>query len=261
MSISSKVLKSVSNKSFIVTGGASGLGEATARYLAEQGARVTLLDMDEKKGTAVAEAIKGEFVMTNVADEASVKKAIQHAVAKHGGLFGAVNCAGIAPPSKILGKKGVHSLDLFAKVINVNLIGSFNVARLAAEQMATNQVEDGEDRGVIINTASIAAYDGQIGQAAYTASKGGVVAMTLPFARELAAHRIRVNTVCPGIMGTPMLAGLPQAAQDSLGKSVPYPQRLGNPYEYAALVHFIATNGYMNGECIRLDGALRMAPQ
>eukprot|EP00331_Platyophrya_macrostoma_P031180 CAMPEP_0176443954 /NCGR_PEP_ID=MMETSP0127-20121128/22756_1 /TAXON_ID=938130 /ORGANISM="Platyophrya macrostoma, Strain WH" /LENGTH=259 /DNA_ID=CAMNT_0017829333 /DNA_START=47 /DNA_END=826 /DNA_ORIENTATION=- len=259
MSIASKVLGSVSGKSFIITGAASGLGEATARFLAEQGAKVTLLDMDAVKGTAVAEAIKGEFVQTNVADEASVKKAIQHAVAVNGGLFGAVNCAGIAPPSKILGKKGVHSLDLFAKVININLVGTFNVCRLSAEVMSTNSNEG--DRGVIINTASIAAFDGQIGQAAYTASKGGVVAMTLPLARELAAHRIRVNTVCPGIMGTPMLAGLPPAAQDSLGKSVPYPQRLGNPYEYAATVHFIATNGYLNGECIRLDGALRMAPQ
>lgn len=258
-SIASQVLKSVAGKSFLVTGAASGLGEATARFLAEQGAKVTVLDMDAQKGAAVAEAIKGAFVQTNVADEASVKNAIQQAVQAHGGLHGAVNCAGIAPPSKILGKKGVHSLDLFAKVINVNLIGTFNVCRLAAEVMAANTDEG--DKGVIINTASIAAFDGQIGQAAYTASKGGVVAMTLPLARELAAHRIRVNTICPGIMGTPMLAGLPQAAQDSLGKSVPYPQRLGNPFEYAATVHFIATNGYLNGECIRLDGALRMAPQ
>lgn len=261
MSIASKTLRSVAGRSFLVTGAASGLGEATARYLAEQGAKVTLLDMDAEKGSAVASSINGTFVQTNVANEESVQAAIKAALAAYGGLHGAVNCAGIAPPSKVLGKKGVHKLDLFAKVINVNLVGTFNVCRLVAEAMSTNEVAADEDRGVLINTASIAAFDGQIGQAAYTASKGGVVAMTLPLARELAAYRIRVNTICPGIMGTPMLAGLPQAAQDSLGKSVPYPQRLGNPYEYAALAHFILTNQYMNGECIRLDGALRMAPQ
>lgn len=261
MSISSRVLKSVAGRSFIVTGAASGLGEATARFLTEQGAKVTILDMDVERGQNVAKEINGQFVQTNVTDEASVQNAIKVAVEAHGGLHGAVSCAGVAPPSKVLGKKGVHKLDLFAKVININLVGSFNVARLAAEAMSRNEGEATEDRGVIINTASIAAYDGQIGQAAYAASKGGVVALTLPLARELAAHRIRVNTICPGIMGTPMLAGLPQAAQDSLSKSVPYPQRLGNPFEYAALVHFIATNQYLNGECIRMDGALRMAPQ
>ena len=254
----SSILKSVTDRSIIVTGAASGLGEATARFFAQQGAKVTILDMDEEKGTAVAKAINGQFVKTNVTDEASVQNAVEMSVKAHGGLFGAVSCAGIAPPAKVLGKKGVHKLDLFAKVININLVGSFNVARLAAEQMAKNENVEGMDRGVIVNTASIAAYDGQIGQAAYAASKGGVVAMTLPLARELAAHKIRVCTVPPGIMGTPMLAGLPQAAQDSLGQSVPYPKRMGSPEEYGALVHHIFCNQYLNGEVIRFDGSLRM---
>ena len=254
------VLKCVAGRSIVVTGAASGLGEATARFFAEKGAKITVLDMDEEKGTAVAKDIGGQFAKTNVTDEASVQAALEAAAKAHGGLFGAVNCAGIAPPSKVLGKKGVHKLDLFAKVVTINLVGSFNVARLAAQEMAKNEDVDGDDRGVIVNTASIAAYDGQIGQAAYAASKGGVVGMTLPMARELAAHKIRMCTVAPGIMGTPMLAGLPQAAQDSLGKSVPYPQRMGSPTEYASLVHHIFTNQYLNGEVIRLDGCLRMAP-
>jgi NAD(P)-dependent dehydrogenase (short-subunit alcohol dehydrogenase family) len=256
-------LRSISNKSYIITGAASGLGEATARYLAAQGANVTILDMcDAAKGNAVAGDIgaNAQFVQTDVTSEEAVQAAIAAAVGKFGGLHGAVSCAGVCPASKIIGKRGVHKLDTFSKAVNINLVGTFNVLRLAADAMKANELDGGE-RGAIVNTASIAAYDGQIGQMAYTASKGGVVSMTLPAARELAAHNIRVNTVCPGIMGTPMLAGLPQAAQDSLAKSVPFPSRLGEPSEFAALVHHMLVNRYLNGESIRLDGALRMAPQ
>lgn len=258
----SAVLKSVAGKSLVITGGASGLGEATARYFVEQGAKVTLLDMDEAKGNAVAESMKGSaiFQKTDVCSEESVKAAIAAAKAAHGPLRGAVNCAGICPAVKILGKKGVP-LDTFSKTISVNLIGTFNVLRLSAEEMATNELPEDEDRGVIVNTASVAGYEGQIGQAAYATSKGGVISMTLPAARELSANRIRVNTVAPGIMFTPMLMGLPQAAQDVLNKSVPYPGRMGNPNEYAALVHHIFQNQYVNGEVIRLDGAIRMPPK
>jgi NAD(P)-dependent dehydrogenase (short-subunit alcohol dehydrogenase family) len=259
MSIQSNTLKPLAGRSILVTGAASGLGEATARYLAEQGAKITLLDMDDAKGPAVAEACGGKFVKTNVTDEASVKAAIEVAKNSFGTIHGVVNCAGIGFASKVLGKKGPHSQSQFNKVMMINVAGSFNVARLAAEVMSQNKVAEGEDRGVIVNTASIAAFDGQIGQAAYAASKGAIVAMTLPLARELAAHNIRVNTICPGIMRTPMLAGLPQPAQDALSKSVPYPPRLGNPYEFAALVHHIFSNQYLNGESIRLDGSLRMS--
>jgi NAD(P)-dependent dehydrogenase (short-subunit alcohol dehydrogenase family) len=259
MSLQRKTLKPLSGRSIVVTGAASGLGEATARYLAEQGAKVTLLDMDDAKGPAVAEACGGKFVKTNVTDEASVKAAIDVAKSSFGTIHGVVNCAGIAPPSKVLGKKGVHPQSLFEKVLMVNVAGSFNVARLAAEVMAQNQVADGEDRGVIVNTASIAAFDGQIGQAAYASSKGAVVAMTLPMARELAAHNIRVNTICPGIFLTPMMASLPKSAQESLAEAVPFPRRLGNSFEFAALVSHILCNQYLNGETIRLDGSLRMA--
>lgn len=263
MSLASKTLQSIANKSILITGGASGLGEATARYLTEQGAKVTIIDMNAEKGKEIAAEIKGQYVQANVADEADVMKAIAAAHSAHGPLFGAVNCAGIAPAAKILGKKGPHPLDTYAKAIQVNLIGTFNVSRLAAEAMAKNKenIPATEDCGVIINTASVAAYDGQIGQTAYASSKGGVVALTLPMARELAEHRIRVNTICPGIIRTPMLAGLPQPAQDSLGRSVPYPPRLGEPSEYAALVHFLMMHRYMNGESIRMDGSLRMAPK
>ena len=254
------ILRPIAGRCVMITGGASGLGEATARFLAEQGAKVGIVDMDEEKGHQVASSINGTFVKADVTSEESVRAGILAITSAQGNLFAAINCAGIAPPAKVLGKKGVHPLDQFAKVININLVGSFNVARLAAEQMSKNESADLEDRGVIINTASVAAFDGQIGQAAYAASKGGVVALTLPMARELAAHGIRVCTVAPGIMGTPMLAGLPQAAQDSLGKSVPFPQRMGSPDEYASLVHHIFQNGYLNGEVIRLDGSLRMAP-
>jgi NAD(P)-dependent dehydrogenase (short-subunit alcohol dehydrogenase family) len=249
-------MRSVRGCSVLVTGAASGLGAAAARFLAREGAHVTLLDLDEANGQKMAEEIKGTFVKTDITKEDQVLAAIKAATST-GPLRGAVNCAGIAPPAKIVGKKGAHSLDLFTKVINVNLIGTFNVTRLAAASMVTNEPIDGE-RGLIVNTASIAAYEGQIGQAAYSASKGGVVAMTLPIARELASQGVRVNTIAPGIMGTPMLAGLPQAAQDSLGKTVPFPQRMGRPEEYASLVHHIFTNGYINGEVIRIDGSLRM---
>lgn len=261
MSLASKALRTVVGRSVLVTGGASGLGEATARYFLEQGAKVTIVDMDAVKGAAVAKATGMNFMQCDVTNEDNVKAAIESALKVNGGLHGAVNCAGIAPPCKVLGKKGVHRLDAFSRVIQINLIGTFNVVRLAAEAMQHNTIVDDGDRGCIVNTASVAAFDGQIGQAAYAASKGGVVGMTLPLARELAAHAIRVNTIAPGIMGTPMLFGLPQAAQDSLGKTVPFPQRLGNPYEYAALAHHMFVNQYMNGEVVRLDGALRMAPQ
>ena len=257
-------MRSVAGRSIIITGAASGLGEATAKFLAARGARVTLLDLDEAKGAKAVDTIGAnvaQFVKTDVTNEDSVKAAIAAAVGKFGPLNAAVSCAGIAPPAKILGKKGVHDLALFQKVVTVNLIGTFNILRLAAAEMAKNDpaLTFGE-RGVIINTASIAAYDGQIGQCAYASSKAGVVGLTLPAARELAASFIRVNTIAPGIMGTPMLMGLPQAAQDSLNKSVPFPARMGMPEEYAGLVEHILNNGYMNGETIRLDGALRMGP-
>lgn len=261
-SLVASALRSVVGRSVLVTGGASGLGEATARFFAAQGAKVTIADLDATKGAALASTAGLTFARCDVTSEESVKAAIAAAIAAYGGLHGVVNCAGIAPPAKVLGKKGVHSLDQFQKVITINLVGSFNVIRLAAEEMAKNSVAGpNEDRGVIVNTASIAAFDGQIAQAAYSASKGGIVAMTLPIARELAAHGIRVNTIAPGIMGTPLLFGLPQAAQDSLSATVPFPKRLGNPAEFAALAHHIFTNQYFNGEVVRLDGALRMAPQ
>ena len=259
MSLAAKTLKSLVGRSVVVTGAASGLGEATARYLAEQGAKITIFDMDDVKGPAVADACGGKFVKTNVADEASVKAAIDVAKGSFGTIHGVVNCAGIAYAAKVLGKKSVHSQALFEKVLMINVAGSFNVARLAAEVMSKNKIADGEDRGVIVNTASIAAFDGQIGQGAYSASKGAVVAMTLPLARELAAHNIRVNTICPGIMMTPMLANLPEPVQESLSSSVPFPRRLGSSYEFAALVHHIFSNQYINGESIRLDGSLRMS--
>lgn len=252
------ILKNIVGRSVLVTGAASGLGEATARYLAEQGLKVAVFDLDEAKGTKVAEEIKGVFCKTDVSSEESVKNAIKKATDANGPLFGAVNCAGIVLASKVLGKKGVHSLDNFSKVLNVNLAGTFNVVRLAAEQMSQQNAVDGEDKGVIINTASIAGFEGQIGQAAYAASKGGIIALTLPLAREFAAYKIRVNTIAPGIMMTPMMASLPQAAQDSLAKSVPYPQTLGNPSQFAALVHHMMVNQYMNGEVVRIDGALRL---
>ena len=242
----------------IVTGGASGLGEATARYFAAQGAQVTLLDRDAERGPQVATEIGGHFAQTDVTDEASVQAAIDLAVTNMGGITAAVNCAGIALGIKTVGRDGPHPLPAFQKTIDINLVGSFNVARLAAAAMAANAPDPDGARGVIINTASIAAFDGQKGQAAYAASKGGIVGMTLPMARDLAGSGIRVMTIAPGIFKTPMLAGLPDEVQATLAADVPNPARLGDPTEYARLAAFIIEMGYLNGEVIRLDGALRM---
>jgi NAD(P)-dependent dehydrogenase (short-subunit alcohol dehydrogenase family) len=245
----------------LVTGGASGLGRATAEKLAGAGAGVVILDLPGSPGEEVAEKLGGaaRFAPGDVTDEAAVSAALDLA-GELGPLRVAVNCAGIGPAARVLGKKGVFPLDLFTKVVQVNLVGTFNVVRLAAERIAATEPV-GEERGVIVNTASAAAFDGQIGQAAYSASKGGVVGMTLPIARELAQHLVRVMTIAPGLFRTPMLAGLPQEAQESLGKQVPHPARLGDPAEYAALVEHIVANPMLNGEVIRLDGAIRMAPR
>ena len=244
---------------FIVTGGASGLGLATAEMLVGTGAQVVLADLNPEAGEAAAKALGAHFLRCDVASEADGQAAVALAQSL-GTLRGLVCCAGIAPGERVVGRDGPHRLDLFARVVTVNLIGTFNMARLAAAAMAGNDPEAGQ-RGVIVMTASIAAFDGQIGQAGYAASKGGVAAMTLPMARDLARHGIRVMTVAPGIFRTPMMAGLPQEVQDSLGASVPFPSRLGEPSEYAALVRHILENPMLNGEVIRLDGALRMAPK
>jgi NAD(P)-dependent dehydrogenase (short-subunit alcohol dehydrogenase family) len=248
---------------FIITGGASGLGAGTGRMLVEQGGKVVLADLNEAAGNALAAELgaNARFVTTNVADEASAKACVTAALAAFGGLHGLVNCAGIAPAEKVLGRNGPHSLDTFAKTVTVNLVGSFNMIRLASEAMSKGEPNAAGERGVIVSTASVAAYDGQIGQAAYAASKGGVVGMTLPIARELARFGIRVMTIAPGIFETPMLLGMPQEVQDALGKMVPFPSRLGKPAEYAALVRHIIENEMLNGEVIRLDGAIRMAPK
>jgi NAD(P)-dependent dehydrogenase (short-subunit alcohol dehydrogenase family) len=244
----------------IVTGGGSGLGRATAEALAGKGARVAIFDLNPAAAEDAAKAVGGLAVAGDVADEASAGAAIAKAEVAHGPARVLVNCAGIGVARRVIGREGPQPLADFDKVIRVNLIGTFNMIRLAAASMAKVEPVDGE-RGVIISTASVAAYDGQIGQAAYSASKGGVVAMTLPIAREFAQFGIRVNAIAPGVFMTPMLAGLPQPAQDSLGASVPFPQRLGQPAEYAALAVHIVENGYINGETIRIDGALRMAPK
>ena len=244
--------------SAIVTGGASGLGEATARHFAEQGATVTLLDRDAERGKSVAEDVGGHFAQTDVTDEASVTSAIDLALNRMGKIDIAVNCAGIAYGIKTVGKDGPHPLDAFQRTIDINLVGTFNVARLAAQAMAKNDPEPDGGRGVIITTASIAAFDGQKGQAAYSASKGGVAGMTLPMARDLASIGVRVMTIAPGIFMTPMLAGLPDDVRASLAADVPNPPRLGDPAEYGRLAGFIVEMGYLNGEVIRIDGALRM---
>ncbi|NOD34120.1 MULTISPECIES: 3-hydroxyacyl-CoA dehydrogenase [unclassified Ruegeria] len=248
----------LSTTAALVTGGASGLGEATARHFASEGAQVTILDRDVERGTQVAAEIGGHFAQTDVTDEDSVAAAVGHGMAKMGKITAVVNCAGIAYGIKTVGKEGPHPLDAFQRTIDINLVGTFNVSRLAAAEMSKNDPEPDGARGVIINTASIAAYDGQKGQAAYAASKGGVVGMTLPMARDLASTGIRVMTIAPGIFMTPMLAGLPEEVQQQLAADVPNPARLGDPKEYGRLAAFIVEMGYLNGEVIRIDGALRM---
>jgi NAD(P)-dependent dehydrogenase (short-subunit alcohol dehydrogenase family) len=250
----------IANKVFIVTGGASGLGEGTARMLVAHGAKVVVADVQLERGQAVAAEIGGVFVKCDVSQETDAQAAVAAAVGL-GKLMGLVNCAGIAPAVKTVGKDGAHPLAVFSKTIMVNLIGSFNMIRLAAEAMAKNTPETTGERGVLISTASVAAYDGQIGQAAYSASKGGIVGMTLPIARDLARNGIRNMTIAPGIFGTPMMFGMPKEVQDALAASVPFPSRLGTPADYAKLVKHIIENDMLNGEVIRLDGAIRLAPK
>ncbi|BCG04955.1 3-hydroxyacyl-CoA dehydrogenase (plasmid) [Paraburkholderia sp. PGU19] len=251
----------IQGKGFVVTGGASGLGAATARRLVAGGACVLLIDVDEDAGAALAAELGGNahFAKVDIFDSASAERALATFCDTFGALNGLINCAGVAPAEKVLGREGPHRLESFARTVQINLIGAFNMVRLAAACMAGNVPETDGERGVIINTASVAAFDGQIGQAGYAASKGGVVAMTLPVARELARHGIRVVAVAPGIMETPMLKGMPTEVQDALGKMVPFPARLGRPGEFAGLVLHILENTYLNGEVIRLDGAIRMA--
>ena len=245
----------INQKVFIVTGGASGLGKATATLLLENEAKVAVLDLNESNITPSESLL---FCKTDVCSEEEVQAAIAQTIAKFGKIDGVVNCAGIGPPKRVVGKDGPHDLDFFKKVVDINLVGTFNVIRLAANEIQNNTPDQGGERGIIINTASVAAYDGQIGQAAYAASKGGIVSMTLPIAREFARMGVRVMAIAPGIFETPLLAGLPQEAQDSLGKQVPFPPRLGKPAEFAALVIHIIQNSMLNGEVIRLDGAIRM---
>jgi NAD(P)-dependent dehydrogenase (short-subunit alcohol dehydrogenase family) len=250
----------IDDQVFLVTGGASGLGAATARMLVASGGRVAIADMNREAGEALAAELGpvARFILTDVADEASGRAAVDTATSAFGALHGLVNCAGIAPAEKVLGKAEPPGLATFARVMQINLIGAFNMIRHAATAMARNAANAAGERGVIINTASVAAFEGQIGQAAYAASKGGMIAMTLPIARELSRQGIRVMTIAPGIMETPMLLGMPQEVRDSLGKMVPFPSRLGQPAEFAGLVHHIFENTYLNGEVIRLDGAIRM---
>jgi len=248
---------------FIVTGGASGLGEATVRALHEAGANVVIADLNAEAGAGLADQLGGRaaFHRTNVADEADARGAVELALSRFGGLQGLVNCAGIGTAGKVLGKDGPLPLASFSRTIEVNLVGTFNMIRLAAEAMAKGEAQADGERGVIINTASVAAYDGQIGQAAYAASKGGIVSMTLPLARELARSGIRVVTIAPGLFLTPMMHTLPPKVQASLGASVPFPPRLGQPAEFARLAMSIVDNVMLNGETIRLDGAIRLAPR
>ena len=250
----------IKNKVFIVTGGASGLGAGTARMLAAEGAKVVLADVQDEAGQQLADELGQRYVHCDVTQEAD-GQAVVAAALEEGSLFGLVNCAGVAPASRIVGKNGPHAFDLFQKVVMINLVGTFNMSRLAAAAMSENSPEPTGERGVLINTASVAAYDGQIGQAAYAASKAGVVGMTLPIARDLAKVGIRCVTIAPGIFGTPMIFGMPQEVQDSLAASIPFPSRLGRPEDYAKLVNSIITNEMLNGETIRLDGAIRMAPR
>lgn len=243
---------------FVVTGAGSGLGAATATALAEKGAKVVIVDLDSNTGQEVARKTGGVFVMANVTDEDSIREMFDFAAAL-GPLRGLVNCAGVAPAEKVIGKNGVHALASFSRTLQINVAGTFNVLRLGAALMAEQQPSVDGERGVIVNTASVAAFDGQVGQSAYAASKGAVVAMTLPLARELARFGVRVVTIAPGIMATPMLLAMPDEVQKSLGASVPFPQRMGRPQEFADLVQHVIGNPYLNGEVIRLDGAIRMA--
>jgi len=250
----------INNHTFLIGGGASGLGFATAKLIVENGGSVILVDINKETGQT-AETALGEnalFVQTDVTNEESVQNAIRHGLEKFGKINGLVNCAGLGPAKRVLGRKGIHSLASFNQVIQVNLIGTFNLIRLVAATMSENEPQDSGERGVIINTASVAAFDGQIGQAAYSASKGGIVAMTLPIAREFARVGIRVMTIAPGIFETPMLANLSDEIKDSLGQQIPFPSRLGHPKEYATLALHIIENQMLNGEVIRLDGAIRM---
>ena len=250
----------IKGKVFIVTGGASGLGEGTARMIAAEGGKVVIADLQEDKGRALVAELGGAFVKCDVSSEEDGKAVVAQATAL-GKLMGLVNCAGIATASKTVGKEGAHALALYTKTIMVNLVGSFNMIRLAAEAMCKNEPEPTGERGVMISTASVAAYDGQIGQAAYSASKGGIVGMTLPIARDLARNGIRNMTIAPGIFGTPMLFGMPKDVQDALAAGVPFPSRLGTPQDYARLAQHIIENDMLNGEVIRLDGAIRLPPK
>lgn len=251
----------IDGKVFLVTGGGSGLGAAVAEMIVGAGGKVVLVDINALAGAAMQETLgaAARFIKTDVTKDEDGRAAVAEAVSAFGRLDGLVNCAGVAPGEKIVGRKGAHDLDTFARTVSINLVGTFNMLRLAAEAIAQQAPEEGGERGVIVNTASIAAYDGQIGQAAYAASKGGVASLTLPAARELARSGIRVVTIAPGIFATPMMAGMPDEVQDALGASVPFPPRLGRPTEYAAMVKHIIENQMLNGEVIRLDGALRMA--
>ncbi|HEY3537092.1 MAG: 3-hydroxyacyl-CoA dehydrogenase [Trinickia sp.] len=250
----------IRGNAFLITGGASGLGAATARLIAREGGKVALADLNEAAGNALAGELGGTFVKCDVSREEDAQRAVDAALGL-GKLVGLVNCAGVAPAVKTVGKDGPHPLEAFRRTVEINLIGTFNVLRLAAAAMAKNEPNEGGERGVIVNTASVAAFDGQVGQAAYAASKSGVAGMTLPIARDLARNGIRVMTIAPGIFETPMLLGMPKEVQDSLGAMVPFPSRLGKPDEYAMLVKQILDNPMLNGEVIRLDGAIRMQPK
>ncbi|MFO1415489.1 MAG: SDR family NAD(P)-dependent oxidoreductase [Burkholderiales bacterium] len=253
----------IAGSAFVVTGGASGLGEATVRRLHADGGSVVIADLDAARGSALAAELgsRAAFHRTDVASVPDAEGCVATAVTAFGGLHGLVNCAGIGVSARVLGKEGPQKLADFARVVTINLVGTFNMIRLAAAAMANNAPDDGGERGVVVNTASVAAYEGQVGQAAYAASKGGVVAMTLPIARELARFGIRVCTIAPGLFATPMMGTLPPDVQEALGKSVPFPPRLGRPDEFAALAAHIVGNAMLNGETIRLDGAIRLAPK
>jgi NAD(P)-dependent dehydrogenase (short-subunit alcohol dehydrogenase family) len=253
----------IRNSTFIVTGGSSGLGAATVEMIVAAGGNAVIADVNKAQGEALAAKLgkQARYTECDVTREDQCKAAVDAAIKGFGGLNGLVNCAGIAIGEKTVGKEGPHSLEKFARVININLIGTFNMIRLAADAMSKQQPNAAGERGVIVNTASVAAFDGQIGQAAYSASKGGIVGMTLPIARDLSRNGIRVMTIAPGIFETPMLLGMPQDVQDALGRMVPFPPRLGKPHEYAQLVRHIAENEMLNGEVIRLDGAIRMQPK